>query len=214
MGPLALDAAGHYTRREVLGFDGEREQAVGTLALAGAELAAVYGSGPLTLRASHAWHGLLSWTLTDASHADVSYADYALEPLTSTGRALNNAPDQSTRLAAGARLWGRLDLHVGVRAFWGYQGSFDGLSAVKRAGGGAPVAAARDAGAHGVQLAAGLGARLRMGPARIAVLLHDIPLGDAPKRYLYDRGHTTTTPDQTAWVEEPFATTVRLALDL
>ncbi len=197
---------GWLTDREIL--------QVGDQRLAGVEVEAAWRQGPVRVGASHALVAQLDFALdAGQSRSGVSYADYAYPldaetTLTATGDAPNNVPDQTTRLWADVQLAlpvGTLALHADLRAEWGRQGAFDGLTTVRRTARAlATIEGARDAGAHLSQ--ARLGARVAwtLDPwLTVAVRAADVPLLGDDARYLYDPGHTQPWADGLAWIEEP-----------
>ncbi len=197
---------GWLTDREIL--------QVGDQRLAGVEVEAAWRHGPVRVGASHALVAQLDFALdAGQSRSGVSYADYAYPldaetTLTATGDAPNNVPDQTTRLWADVQLAlpvGTLALHADLRAEWGRQGAFDGLTTVRRTARAlATIEGARDAGAHLSQ--ARLGARVAwtLDPwLTVAVRAADVPLLGDDARYLYDPGHTQPWADGLAWIEEP-----------
>lgn len=102
---------------------------------------------------------------------------------------------------------GALAVHADVKAEWGRQGAFDGLTTARRTTRALEtIEAARDAGAHLSE--ARLGARIAwiLDPRlTIALRASDVPLLGDNARYLYDSGHTEPWGDGLAWIEEPAA---------
>ncbi len=122
-----VSASVFYDRIKAIGWLGDHSGPVGDLDLYGVEPEIRYQVKDLMVGASHAFTKQLSWESANPQSAQgISYADYNVNGLTSTGNDLNNWANNVTKVFATMGLPWRLTFHVDAQVFWKWEGYEDG----------------------------------------------------------------------------------------
>jgi hypothetical protein len=214
---VSFQSSVFYNWNDVIAWDWNQRRSapVGKLQTAGVELEAEYEKDGFNLGINHAFTKQIDWELdNNIQVSGISYSDYYIQTgttandiiITSNGNDLNNWPNQATKLFANIQfLGGKLVLHGDMRAFWGFEGSKDGLDALAEAGGTpAFVQNIRRHDAYDAQVSAGLSLAYKVAPkATLTVFVQNIPVIGDNKRYAYSSGFKKYYPDKVSWVEEP-----------
>jgi outer membrane receptor protein involved in Fe transport len=211
---LSFQSSVFYNWNDVIAWDWNQRRSapVGRLQTAGVELEAEYQKDGFNLGINHAFTKQIDWELDkNIQVSGISYSDYYMDAgsgvvITSNGNDLNNWPNQATKLFTNIQfLGGKLVLHGDMRAFWGFEGSEDGLDALADAGGtAAAVQNIRRHDAYAAQVTAGLSLAWNVTPkASLTVFVQNIPVVGDNKRYAYSSGFKKSYPDKVSWVEEP-----------
>jgi outer membrane receptor protein involved in Fe transport len=226
---LLIDANTYYNQINVLAWNGKNATIpVGKLSLAGAEAEIKYSAPGITLGLNQSYVRQLRWRLAaDQTGSGISYSDFnrtvdpnPMGPVTlhGVGNNLNNVPPIVTKLYASYNyrwLTGHIDGHV----FWGWPGLSDGLTSLDQAAAGTPkagpvsdaIAAARAKDIYGIDVRLNLSLKLQINKyLSLTGYVINLVGNRGNRRYSYDAGINSASPNRIGWVEEPRAFGVEL----
>jgi outer membrane receptor protein involved in Fe transport len=220
--PLFFTVSGFYNVIDVIGWNGtDATVPVGQLTMYGGEADLRYSTPGINLGFNHSMARQLSWKLAPGQTASgVSYSDYNRTVdatnnvvLHEVGNNLNNVPGGITKLYATYSFY-RFTAHADAHVFWGWPGMSDGLTSLQRATVGTPreaatnaaIAAARNRQIYDTDVRVNASLKVDLGQ-HLSLTAYIINLiGNAGnKRYAYDAGINSASPNRIGWVEEPRA---------
>jgi outer membrane receptor protein involved in Fe transport len=224
---LLIEGSAYYNLVDVLAWNGKNATIpVGKLSLAGGEAEARYSAPGITVGLNQSYVKQIHWRLAaDQTGSGISYSDFnrnvdamANVVLHGVGNDLNNVPLAVTKLYA-SYTWRRLTGHADGHVFWGWPGLSDGLTSLQDAAAGTPkqgavdqgITAARDRDIYGVDVRVNLSLKLQL-TRQLSLMGYVINLigNRGNRRYSYDAGINSASPNRIGWVEEPRAFGVEL----
>ena len=189
-----------------------RTAPVGKLKTFGLEFETAYKKDNISCGFNHSFVKQLDWTLNDGVDVSgISYADYNIDLgddiiMTSNGNDLNNWSNHATKLYSNIDLLNnKVNFHVDLVTFWGFEGCKDGLDALAKAGGyQQAIDDINNKNAYDLELKTNLSLTFRLNEnADIILFGQNIPVIGDNKRYGYSSGFKRAYPDKANWIEEP-----------
>jgi outer membrane receptor protein involved in Fe transport len=224
---LHFEGSAFYNQVNVLAWNGKNATIpVGKLDVAGGEVEGRYSAPGVTVGLNQSYVQQLRWRLAaDQTGSGISYSDFnrnvdsmANVVLHGVGNHLNNVPPIVTKLFASYNYrWvtGHVDGHV----FWGWPGLKDGLTSLEQGAAGTPkegpvnaaIATARDTDIYGIDVRVNLSLKVQLGRhLSLTGYVLNLVGNRGNRRYSYDAGINSASPNRIGWVEEPRAFAVEL----
>jgi outer membrane receptor protein involved in Fe transport len=224
---LLLEGSAYYNLVNVLAWNGKNATIpVGKLSLAGGEVEARYSAPGITVGLNQSYVKQISWRLAAGqTGSGISYSDFnrnvdamANVVLHGVGNDLNNVPPAVTKLYASYN-WRRLTGHLDGHVFWGWPGMSDGLTSLDEGAANTPkavpvsdaIGAARAKDIYGIDVRVNLSLKVQL-TRQLSLTGYVINLigNRGNRRYSYDAGINSASPNRIGWVEEPRAFGVEL----
>jgi outer membrane receptor protein involved in Fe transport len=220
--PLSLSTSGFYNQAQILAWNGKDATVrVGDLSLYGVEGEARYSRREATVAISQSFVGQVKWKLaTGQTGSGISYSDYNRPvdmangvTMTGFGNNLNNVPQSVTKAYATYTLAGFTG-HLDARVLWGWAGYKDGLTSLQNAAAGTPkqaaveqaLAATDGTNLYGVDFRLNASLRYRLWRTiSVSAYVMNLLGNGQNKRYSYDAGINSASPNRIGWVSEPRA---------
>ncbi|MGB8225571.1 MAG: TonB-dependent receptor plug domain-containing protein [Sedimentisphaerales bacterium] len=213
---LSLETSVFFNRLEAIAWNATQKSAtpVGTLKTIGLEIDLKYKKENFELGINHSIVKQLDFLTADRIEASgISNSDYYYKSgnvtIGSRGNDLSNWANQATKLYTNIDLFKKkVTLHGDIKAFWGFEGLADGLTALSHAipAGDANsnvISTLRDHDAYGILATANLSLTYHVNKsADFMVFVQNIPVFGGNKRYTYLSGQKSNYSN-TCWVEEP-----------
>jgi outer membrane receptor protein involved in Fe transport len=224
---LRFEGSGFYNQVDVLAWNGKNATIpVGKLKLAGGEVEGRYSAPGITIGLNQAYVKQIDWRLAaDQTGSGISYSDFnrnvdtmANVVLHGVGNDLNNVPPIVTKLYASYN-WRMLTGHVDGHVFWGWPGLKDGLTSLEEGAAGTPkegpvnnaVSMARATDIYGIDVRVNLSLKVQIGQhLSLTGYVLNLVGNRGNRRYSYDAGINSASPNRIGWVEEPRAFGVEL----